>query len=551
MKKILYILIAVACLSLSSCNDWLDVNDNPNSGTEYGPSPDQRLPSILAQYMDAYESAGTRCALMGQQLSCVYALNNNWYFSAWRSTAGSAAWPWQAWYVNTAVNFDRLIESAEEVGAYHYIGAAKVIKASGFALMADLYGILPYQEAFSPTIAVPAFDDAQYIYENVIFQLLDEAIVEFNKTQTNSLAPTLKAGDPLNGGDVNKWIMLANGLKARHLNHLSKKASYDPQAIIAALDKAPKTVAQSSIYQYVDETPSASTAKEALQYTNTGFTVRFTKQYIDYLTNTYPTVSAAASGIEDPRVDIIIPSYQKKDGTMERSAGVDMASNLPNVGPSQYSYDKDLKEYVTSNTSRKGDTIYVQMRKSTATDGRIVSTGSWYTQRGGQCLFVTAAEMKFIEAEVKFRLNNADVEALNAYHDGIRLHMEMLGVASADAEAYIASPAVAKAGELTMSHIMIQKYIAMSFSPEIFSDLRRHNYCSNSSGQYDVAQGVYKGFVRPANLYSISYPNATDWPRRFAMASYEVNYNTNKLLEKDPDATKDTYLSKPVWWDQP
>ncbi len=44
----------------------------------------------------------------------------------------SANWPWQSWYVNTGVNVDPLIVAAEKVEAWHYIGAAKVIKAWGF-----------------------------------------------------------------------------------------------------------------------------------------------------------------------------------------------------------------------------------------------------------------------------------------------------------------------------------------------------------------------------------------------------------------------------------
>src|SRR3546814_9098911 len=50
-----------------------------------------------------------------------------------------------------------------------------------------------------------------------------------------SLDPAL---DVIHGGDVGAWIKTAYALKARHLNKITKKASYDPQAVLAALDNA-------------------------------------------------------------------------------------------------------------------------------------------------------------------------------------------------------------------------------------------------------------------------------------------------------------------------
>lgn len=550
MKSIYYIpVLLMSFFTLGSCNDWLDVNDNPDSANSTVPTAEQRLPPLISQFADAYESAGTRAALISQQLSCVYAVNNNWNWTRWYSTASSVGWPWQAWYVNAGVNVDPIIAAAEKEGAFHYVGAAKVIKAMGFGFMADLYGMLPYRQAFDESTYTPEFDDCEYVYSQIL-PLLDEAITYLEMEQTNKMAPSLAEGDILNGGKVDNWIRLAYGLKARFLNHLNKQASYNPDAILAALAKAPQTVAQSSIMQYVDESPAATTTQASLQYVNTGTTIRFTKLYIDYLKNTYPGAPAAAVGVEDPRINLIIPSYQKADGTFVRSEGVDMTSDLPSKGPSAYSYNVSKGRYIASNTSRPGDTIYVQLRKLTATDGRVVSTGSWYTERGGKGLLLTHSEMKFIEAEVKFRKGDKP-GALIAYKAGIRGHMEILGVPEASINSYLDGPAVAQtANELTLSLIMIQKYIALSFSPEVFTDLRRNDFCCDASGNYNETTGVYKGFKRPSHVYTISYPSETDWPRRFAVPSYEVNYNIDMVQAADPDAASNTYISKKVWWDK-
>lgn len=556
MKKIFYLLCAATLLA--SCDTWLDVNTNPDQVSVNDPTVDQRLPSILAQFSDSYESTGTRSALISQHLAVATSSpNNNWYLTAWRSMAASTAWPWQCWYVNTAVNLDPLIAKAEEVGAYHYIGVAKIIKAMGFATLSDMFGMMPYDEAFIPEILTPKFDDGEYIYEQA-FKLLDEAIVELSKQQTNTLAPALKKGDIWNGGNVNSWIKLAYGLKARYLVHLSKKSSYNPDNILAALAKAPISQADNTIMQYIDESPNTSSNKEALQYSNVGTAMRLTNLYVSYLNNTYPQVNPAAVGILDPRIDLLVPSFQEWDGAFTRSKGVDMASNLPKTGPVPFSYfpapiGRYLQDYndKTGKMTETPDTAYVPLRRAVnSTDGRITSTGTWYTKRDSKGLILTNSEMRFIEAEVQFRKGLKDL-ALEKYKEGIRNHMQILGVKTADAEAYIASAAVAQSGsELTMSHIMIQKYIALSFSPEVFVDVRRHDFCT-VNGVYDEINGVYKGFKRPSHVYELSFPNSTDWPRRFAVASYEINYNSEQVLRKDPSAASDTYINKPIWWDKP
>ena len=193
------------------------------------------------------------------------------------------------------------------------------------------------------------------------------------------------------------------------------------------------------------------------------------------------------------------------------------------------------------------------MRKNPHTPGpndRILSTGTWYTQRGAKGMLLTNAEMRFIEAEVKFGLGDV-AGALSAYKAGIRSHMSIMGISANDIEAFLSSTSVVQnPANLTLSHIMIQKYIALSYSPELWVDLRRMDYCTDAGGNYNEVAGVYKGFNRPSHVYTESYPSGNDWPRRFAVPSYEINYNLERVLEANPNADKPTYLNIPIWWDQ-
>lgn len=543
MKKLIYIAAVSSALVFTSCNKWLDVNENPNSANSAVPTAEQRLPSIIAQFVDGYESAGTRTAFLGQQLAVVNANNNNWNLTRWNSTASSTGWPWQAWYVNTAVNIEPLIASASKVGAYHYIGAAKIMKAWGYGYMADLYGMLPYDEADKVNILTPKFDDGEYIYSQ-IHLLLDEAIAELSKTQ-ESAAPALAVGDTFNKGNVQSWLKLAYGLKARFLNHYSKLPSYNPDLVLAALAQAPLANAESTIMQYIDETATSSNnSKAALQWTNTGLTTRITKLYADYISNNYTGAPTGANDMLDPRLDLLVPSSQEPNGSMRRTLYVDMSSELPKTGPASYTYASATNKFSSK------DSVYVAMRKDVATNGRVVSTGTWYTEKGGRAMLLTNSEMRFIEAEVRFKKGEFGL-ALAAYQAGIRAHMELMGISSNAVSAFLASSSVIQdAGALTLSHIMIQKYIALSYSPEQWSDLRRMNYCTDAAGNYNESIGVYKGFKRPSHTFVEAYPSASDWPRRFAIPSYEINYNLEQVKAANAQADLPTYQNQRVWWDK-
>lgn len=541
MRKIFSILAIASIVLTSSCDKWFDINDNPNSADATVPTPDLRLPPILAQFMDSYESAGTRVAVLVGQLASTGNAGTNYSLNRWYSTAAITAWPYQAWYVNAASNIQPMIQKAEETQSYHYIGVGKVIYAFGFLTLADLYGMLPYEEAFDSNIMNPKYDDASLIYEKA-FALLDEGISDLQKDQGPN-AISLAQGDVLFRGDVSKWIKLAYGIKARHLNHLSKTSDYDPQAILDALDKAPVSNDESAVYSYEDEEVSGNSATHSLQYQNNS-TTRISKLYLDYINNEYTGAPTGGNDVLDPRFKLLVPGYsvlKKDDQTNELyldtvwSKGIDLST-------------------ITTAGIPTSDLQYVQMRRSDDEIdlqkdqvGKTSFFATWYTEKGAQALLLSNSEMKFIEAEVEYKRGNLS-EALSAYKAGIKAHIELLGL---KADEYLSSSSVVQnESELTLSHIMIQKFIALSYSPELFSDVRRMDYCTNSSLLYDENEGVYKGMKRPGHLYSQEYPQDNMWPRRFAVASYSINYNIDEVLKQDPEATSVGYIAKPIFWDK-
>jgi hypothetical protein len=252
-----------------------------------------------------------------------------------------------------------------------------------------------------------------------------------------------------------------------------------------------------------------------------------------------------------------------------------------------------------------GDTIYVNMRSNalatsgnplqpetdvnwypTATDpvapakaadaaflaGVVGSTGSFQLHPVSDQEILTYHEMCFIKAEVYMRKGEVG-NAYTAYRAGIQAHLDMMqaklsvwqgsyGKSNPDMRpmdqtainTYLTSNAVAQgAGTLTMSDIMLQKYIAMGCSIENWNDMRRFNFSAGNVGGFGVVYPGYKRgplFTGQAQLTGGSPSDPRYWIRRWALPpTYEINYNSINTLALNPHATEPNIWSMPVWWD--
>ena len=89
---------------------------------------------------------------------------------------------------------------------------------------------------------------------------------------------------------------------------------------------------------------------------------------------------------------------------------------------------------------------------------------------------ITYREMQFIIAEADFRQTGGSEEGHTAYLNGIKASFDRFGLDQAAYDAYVAQSDIDPGvGNLTLEHIMTQKYIAMFLQPEAYSDWRRTN----------------------------------------------------------------------------
>lgn len=93
---------------------------------------------------------------------------------------------------------------------------------------------------------------------------------------------------------------------------------------------------------------------------------------------------------------------------------------------------------------------------------------------------ITYREMQFIIAEADYRINNGLTDiGYNAYLSGIEASFQRFGLSNSSYEQFIDSPEVNPGiNNINLQQILEQKYIALIFDPECFSDWRRTSWPS-------------------------------------------------------------------------
>lgn len=501
--------------ALTACEKYLDVNNNPNNPVVS--TPNFVLPGIISNGLQTQMFTALRTPFITQYVVSRTANsggNDQYYFSNGQSTN-----TFNYSYFQSGGNIPGLIKAAQDEGSPYFVGAGKIMQAVILAHATDMLGNIPYTEAYQGGANfTPKYDPQQQIYAT-INQLCDEGAVEMAKPASAeyrpfySTAPS-ESGDILYKGDPGKWLRLAYALKARQAQHLTKKSSYDPAAVLALCAQAFQSSADDAQIQFqVAVSPLVGTTS-IFGPTRANFgSATFSSNIIKYLNGTtFP-------GVTDPRFGVMVPSTSTGAAP---GAGTSTTANL--------------------------------------TPGTTVTDfyASWYARDLGYFEAITYHEIKFIQAEAYFRANNK-TQALAALKEGIRAHIKKMSLGGAfsppsvtfpvitDAQisAYLASAAVPQTeADLTLRSIMEQKYIAMFLNPDSWSDLRR----------LDFDPAIYVNFLYPVYSSSGNGPLAGKYPRRLLPGTTEVTVNPIAVagLYTEAGATSDQdYVTKPLWFDQP
>ncbi|MCH8494236.1 MAG: SusD/RagB family nutrient-binding outer membrane lipoprotein [Balneolales bacterium] len=471
------LVLVMTSLVFVSCDDFLDINTNPNSSTE-APINGLMTRVTLESARNTSRVAGTTSFFVQQFAS------PNAAGSADTHDNVSYGNQWTMLYSVLGDAADMIIQ-AEEQELPHYSGIGKIITAYNLSLLVSMYGDVPYSEALFAETFNQSYDSSADIYDDML-RLLSEGIAELQRPAGDT---PIGNSDYFYSGDPASWIRTAHALRARFLNHYSKLPSYDPTAVLAAVDNAFRSNADDfQMNFFAGEGTAAENAWYRLAVNNAGLLLGgwLSENFVDHL-------KGETYGVVDPRIEFI---------TAPATVG-----------------DR-IGEYVgVRNGAGRGSAPEANARA-------VLAVGSWYASGPTAPLQIaTYAEMKFIEAEAALSVNPA--RAYLAYEAGIRAHMEKLGVPQADIDAYWNELEVSNPLDFGIDKIMKEKYVATFLLPETWNDARRYDY-------------GYTNFQLPANhnpalngefLRTVRYPDS------------EVQRNSEQMPDK-------TMLSR-IFWDTP
>ncbi|TVR84261.1 MAG: SusD/RagB family nutrient-binding outer membrane lipoprotein [Saprospirales bacterium] len=437
IRFIKFIVAPVLLIALiSGCDDYLDINEDPNNPTT-APIEGLMINSTFETARNTYR-VGSVTSFFVQHLASPNAATGTDIHDA--ISYGTA---WSQLYFNIG-DLREIIEQAEAINAPHYSGPARIMKAYNLSLLVNMFGDIPYSQAFRTDNLQPAYDASSAVYE-VILQNINQGIADLN-AEESAAAPG--GDDFIFQGNLDSWKKTGYALQARFLNHFSKLGSYNPQSVLTAVENAFANSEDDFEMTFFASPNEAQNQWHRTAVLNAGLNLGgwLSDQIVDQL-------SGATNGVFDPRIEFITEE-------------IDSVFGGGYVG--------------TRNGAGRGADPEQGARC-------VLAVGSFYALSPTQPLeLMTYAELRMIEAEAALASGNSS-RAYSAYEAGIRAHMEKLGVDSDAIEQYWSDPLVSVgADNLSINNIMREKYVITFLNPETWNDARRFDY-------------QYEGFRAPAN----------------------------------------------------
>jgi len=429
MKKILINtgLFLLMALVITSCN-WIDEELNVDPDAPSDVPMEFLLPAIQANL--GYVGQGNDIVRTTNLWMQFYDGEDRQSFTETRYQLISADVNnmWNDMYVRVLMNSQLLIKKASVEGAEspHFRGVAKVLTAVTLGIMTDIFGDIPYSDAFmgADGNTQATYDSQSEIYSRIQI-LLTEAINDLATADVDNAFAL--SGDMMFGDDVAAWSRAAYALKARYAMQLSK-------------------------------VNGNAAATEALSY------------------------MANAMTDNDGDLQMYFSNDQKSPmfQFMDQRGDVFMASTFINMlnataDPRTSYYATDEGDgYVGSDPGTQG-----------FEQGAISRPGEYTASVGSDIFFMTYAEQKFVEAEANLMLGN-DGLALTAWQEAVAASVTRVVT---DADDLIAAQTWLDANingvaTVTMEDVMLQKYLANFGQSQPFADWRRTGYpnLSISSG---------------------------------------------------------------------
>jgi hypothetical protein len=449
---------------------------------------------------------------------------------------------WRSHYYDIGQNNVRMIAWAIENKQWDYAGVGKAIFAWSWLNLTTYHGEVVLKEAFNTDQITFQYDKQEDVYTEVR-KLSHEALSYLNKTGDNASQTSLAKGDAFfYKGDVSKWKKFVYGVLARSFNHLTNKADYKADSVLFYTNLAMKESTDDGLVKFTASLVSATNNMFGPFRANLGGASTGSPTAIRqgaYIANLMSGVNSAFPGVVDPRAIYIL--RLNANNTFK---GVE-----PNRGQAVLAANDRPENFhgvpqITANNTAPANDLNCR----------------FIFRNDAPFPVMTATEISFMRAEAAF-LKGDKATALVAYKDGIAKHFDLLmnyyntnvpaaSLLTATIKAnFLANPLVvpANAANLTLSMIMLQKYIAMfgygTF--ETWTDMRRYHYVDLDK---TTGKQVFTDFVAPSGTGLFEDNGGKLVYRMRPRFNSEYVWNINELGRIG--ATQLDYHTKEQWFSQ-
>ena len=543
--NIKYLLVISALMIMGvSCSKKIDeAYANPNYDVKV--APEGLLPQIVASMAGNYGAHGPMNDIryIGAYVQNFAYANTLSNFDRMGYTNTDVAQSfWRSHYYDIGQNNVRMIAWAIENKQWDYAGVGKAIFAWSWLNLTTYHGEVVLKEAFNTDQITFQYDKQEDVYTEVR-KLSHEALSYLNKTGDNASQTSLAKGDAFfYKGDVSKWKKFVYGVLARSFNHLTNKADYKADSVLFYTNLAMKESTDDGLVKYTASLVSATNNMFGPFRANLGGASTTSPTAIRqgaYIANLMSGANSAFPGVIDPRAIYILrlnANNTFKGVEPNRGQAVLAANDRPENfhGVAQ----------ITANNTAPANDLNCR----------------FIFRNDAPFPVMTATEISFMRAEAAF-LKGDRATALVAYKDGIAKHFDLLmnyyntnvpaaSLLTATIKAnFLANPLVvpANAANLTLSMIMLQKYIAMfgygTF--ETWTDMRRYHYVDLDK---TTGKQVFTDFVAPTGTGLFEDNGGKLVYRMRPRFNSEYVWNINELGRIG--ATQLDYHTKEQWFSQ-
>lgn len=519
MKRRNFIYTGLATLllgvSMTSCEDYLDINNNPNFPTEATLST--LFPSAAITTISQTGYNGMLLGTMWMQYTTQGNTTNQYNTTCnYSLTTASYNALWTNAYANTLPDLKQVIEKAEEEGAWHYWMMAKVLMAYNYHILTDLYEDIPFTEAVQPKeFPNPKYDDSKTVVYPGILAMLDEAIAK-----KADAAAALGAGKTVKDdfyftGNVNKWVSFAKSLKLKIMMRDFEAYKADINALLAEGDLLTEDC---KVAVFEDATNKGNPLYEYnIRQLNTRENIRACHTLLEYLL-----------AYDDPRIE------QLYELTTVAERAIAAGEELTN---------REKYEGLPCGTKPSSD---VNADESVP----LVNSSRYKQAYSDPVYLMNQAECYFLIAEAQARLGNTS-EAKAAYEEGVSAAFGRWGYDAADFLKEGGAYAFKSGSKDEMLKcILTQKWVsyAKANTWDAFFDRNRTGIPAISTAFTVRVSNKKPGLTEGYELGTLVAPGNTvlqpmEFPRRLLVPDASAQYNVNAPATKN--------LQEPMWWQVP